>query len=173
MKRGNASAGILKKGSERMKLEKAIFAAGCFWGVQEVFDKLKGVKKTTVGYTGGSVKNPTYGQVCAKDTGHAEAVLIEFDSREISYKGLLKTFWESHDPTTLNRQGPDVGSNYRSAIFFFGKKQEKEAKESMQEEQKGHARQIVTQIAPATEFYPAEEYHQKYYLKHGGASCHV
>ncbi|VVB58357.1 Peptide methionine sulfoxide reductase MsrA [Candidatus Anstonella stagnisolia] len=156
-----------------MKLEKACFAAGCFWGVQEVFDSLKGVKKTTVGYTGGSTKNPTYGQVCSKTTGHAESVLVEFDPKEISYGKLLETFWGCHDPTTLNRQGPDVGSNYRSAIFFFGKKQGEEAKKSMQEEQKKHSGKIVTQVVPATEFYPAEEYHQKYYLKNGGASCHV
>lgn len=156
-----------------MKLDKACFAAGCFWGVQEVFDNLKGVKKTTVGYTGGNTKNPTYEQVCGKTTGHAEAILIEFDSVEISYKELLETFWESHDPTTLNRQGPDVGSNYRSAIFFFGKKQEEEARKSMHEEQKKHSQKIVTQIVPAAEFYPAEEYHQKYYLKHGGANCHL
>lgn len=156
-----------------MALEKATFAAGCFWGVQEVFDKLKGVKKTTVGYAGGNAKNPTYEQVCSQKSGHAEAVEIEFDPKEITYGRLLETFFEIHDPTSLNRQGPDVGSNYRSAIFFHSKKQEKQAKDAIGKAQARFPKPIVTQIAPASVFYPAEEYHQKYYLKSGGANCRL
>jgi len=156
-----------------MGLQKATFAAGCFWGVEELFAKLKGVKKTLVGYTGGETKNPTYGQVCEGKSGHAEAVQVEFDPREISYAQLLEAFWQNHDSTTLNRQGLDVGSNYRSAIFFHSKKQQQQAEESMRLEQNKHSQKIVTEIAPAMEFYPAEECHQKYYLKHGGANCHL
>jgi peptide methionine sulfoxide reductase msrA/msrB len=151
------------------KTEKATFAAGCFWHVQEEFDKLEGVVRTTVGYTGGRTKNPTYGQVCEGDTGHAESILVEFDPKRISYGKLLQAFWKLHDPTQQNRQGPDVGEQYRSAIFYHGKSQKRAAEESMREEQKRRRSRIATVIAPAPDFFPAEEYHQKYYAKKG--SC--
>ncbi|HOW59838.1 MAG TPA: bifunctional methionine sulfoxide reductase B/A protein [Candidatus Omnitrophota bacterium] len=147
----------------------AVFGAGCFWGVQSTFENLPGVLKTTVGYTGGTVKNPTYEQVCTHTTGHAEAVQIEFDPSKISYEKLLDLFWSIHDPTTLNRQGPDVGNNYRSVIFYQNAEQEKTArvlKEKLQRSGKFH-NPVVTEISPAKEFYKAEEYHQQYYQKKG------
>jgi peptide-methionine (S)-S-oxide reductase len=155
--------------------EKAIFAAGCFWGVQTAFDKMKGVTSTTVGYTGGKVKNPSYEQVCTGATGHAEACLVEFDPSQVSYGDLLTLFWKIHDPTTPNRQGPDIGHQYRSAVFFLSPTQEKEARAVRQKLAKSGQfdDEIVTEIAPAGEFYPAEEYHQKYFEKHGGQSCHT
>lgn len=145
---------------------KATFAAGCFWRVEEAFRRLKGVKSTTVGYTGGSMKNPSYKQVCSDTTGHAEAVQIEFDPKVISYTKLLEIFWETHDPTQLNRQGPDNGSQYRSAIFYHSEEQKKEAEISKKNIQKKFKKKITTEITKATEFYPAEEYHQKYFMKH-------
>lgn len=156
-----------------MKLEKATFAAGCFWGVEEAFRTLRGVKKTIVGYTGGSTKNPTYEQVCTDKTGHAEALEIEFDPKKVSYEKLLSVFFENHDPTTPNRQGPDVGAQYRSVIFFHSKGQERLAQKAKMELEKSKkfSKPIVTQIVPASEFYPAEEYHQKYLMKRGLASC--
>lgn len=144
----------------------ATFAAGCFWHVQAAFDELPETK-TTVGYMGGSLKNPSYRQVCTDTTGHAEVCQVEFDKRKVSYQHLFKAFWKCHDPTQLNRQGPDVGKQYRSAIFYHSPQQKKEAGQSLKEEQKKHLQPIVTQIIPATEFYPAEEYHQKYFQKHG------
>lgn len=146
---------------------KATFSAGCFWHVQEAFDKVKGVVKTTVGYTGGTVENPTYEQVSSHATGHAESVLVEYDPKIISYRQLLEVFWNMHDPTSLNRQGLDFGSQYRSAIFYHNKAQEKEANESKEQLEKSgkRGRPIVTEIAKATKFYPAEEYHQEYYKK--------
>lgn len=151
-------------------LEKATFAAGCFWGVEEAFTHLPGVSETIVGYTGGHTANPTYEDVCSHTTGHAEAVQITFDPNKIAYKDLLYKFWEIHDPTTLNRQGPDIGSNYRSAIFYNSEKQKNEAEKSRVEAQSGFEAKIVTEIVPAGPFYEAEEYHQKYYHKHDIAS---
>ena len=149
-----------------MKLEKASFAAGCFWGVQAAFDKIKGVVKTTVGYTGGNLKNPSYEDVCSNKTGHAEAILAEFNSKIVSYEKLLEIFWKIHDPTTLNKQGLDIGTQYRSAIFYFNDEQRILALNSRDKEGKKYKNKIVTQIVKAKEFYPAEDYHQKYYLTH-------
>jgi len=146
-------------------MEKATFAAGCFWGVEEAFDNLSGVQSTRVGYTGGSVPDPTYKNVCSGDTGHAEVVEIVFDPKETSYDILLNIFWKIHDPTTLNRQGPDVGTQYRSAIFIHSPKQEKEAQASLAKMASNFDKPIVTQILPAAPFYEAEEYHQKYSKK--------
>jgi len=148
---------------------KATFAAGCFWHVEDLFRKTKGVKSTQVGYTGGKLTNPTYEEVCTDKTGHAEAVQVEYDPNEISYDKLLKIFWENHDPTTLNRQGPDIGSQYRSAVFYHDESQKQEAEKSKEELEKSgrYQRPIVTEVAPAPEFYKAEEYHQKYFQKHG------
>lgn len=148
-------------------MEKATFAAGCFWGVEAEFRKIPGVTETTVGYIGGHVPQPTYRDVCGDGTGHAEAVQVEFDPKRVSYEGLLKAFWAMHDPTTLNRQGPDVGSQYRSVIFFHTPSQEAAARASRDEAQKREKRPIVTAIEPAPAFYPAEEYHQRYYEKQG------
>ncbi len=158
----------------RKKLEKATFAGGCFWGVEKIFYETKGVVKTKVGYTGGKqeYKNPSYKSVCTDMTGHAEAVEIVFDSAKISYKKLLEVFWMIHDPTTPNRQGPDVGSQYRSVIFYHSEQQEKEALASRDAMQKKLGKNIVTEIVKADKFYPAEDYHQKYFLKHAGIVCH-
>lgn len=151
------------------KLEKATFAAGCFWGVEEAFTHLEGVEETIVGYTGGHTTNPTYEEVCSHTTGHAEAVQITFNPEKISFEQLLNKFWEIHDPTTLNRQGPDIGSNYRSAIFYHTDEQKKLAEKSKNElESSGKLKNspVVTEIVAAGPFYKAEEYHQKYYHKH-------
>jgi peptide-methionine (S)-S-oxide reductase len=156
--------------------EKATFAAGCFWGVEATFKKVRGVVSTTVGYTGGRTKDPTYEQICTDRTGHAEAVEIEFDPMAVSYMDLLGVFWSSHDPTTKNRQGPDFGSQYRSAIFYHSDEQRDAALRSMQEQEQArrfNGRQIVTEIVQATEFYPAEEYHQDYHEKHGLGGCRL
>jgi peptide-methionine (S)-S-oxide reductase len=152
----------------------ATFAAGCFWGVEDAFRGVKGVTSTTVGYTGGHTKNPTYKDVCGHATGHAEAVEVEFDPQQVSYQKLLDLFWEIHDPTQLNRQGPDVGSQYRSAIFFHDAEQEAAARASKAAlEKSGKFKSaIVTEIAPAPEFYRAEDYHQQYFEKRGVKSCH-
>jgi peptide-methionine (S)-S-oxide reductase len=156
-------------------MAKATFAAGCFWGVEDAFAQLKGVKSTTVGYTGGSKVDPTYKDVCTGTTGHAEAVEIQFDPKEVSYRELLAFFFQSHDPTTLNRQGPDFGTQYRSAIFFHDAEQEAAARDSKAALEKADIfrRPIVTQIVPAGAFYRAEEYHQKYFEKSGMKSCHI
>ena len=156
-------------------MAKATFAAGCFWGVEEAFREIPGVISTAVGYTGGTLKNPTYQDVCSGRTGHAEALEVEFDPARVSYLELLAMFWKSHDPTTLNRQGPDVGSQYRSAIFYHDAQQEKEARESkaILEKEKIFKRPIVTEITPATEFYRAEDYHQRYFERRGIRSCHM
>lgn len=155
--------------------ETAIFAAGCFWGVEEYFSRVKGVINSESGYTGGTKKNPTYEEVCTGKTGHAEAVRITFDPKAVSYEQLLKHFWELHDPTSLNRQGNDVGSQYRSAIFYTNVTQEKEAKASLEKLVKSgrYSRKIVTEIVPAKEFYPAEAYHQDYLKKNPGGYCHI
>lgn len=151
----------------------ATFAAGCFWGVEAAFRRLPGVSSTRVGYTGGHSEHPSYEQVCAHGTGHAEAVEVTFDHSRVTYEGLLSAFWQIHDPTQLNRQGPDVGDQYRSAIFTHSPEQQAAAVASRDREQANHQRPIVTQILPAPTFWPAEEYHQRYFEKNGGAACHV
>ncbi|MFQ5801615.1 MAG: peptide-methionine (S)-S-oxide reductase MsrA [Candidatus Methylomirabilales bacterium] len=150
-------------------MQKATFGAGCFWGVEAAFRKVKGVKSTTVGYTGGTLKVPTYEDVCSGTTGHAEAVEVDYDPSRVSYEELLEVFWSIHDPTSLNRQGPDVGTQYRSAIFFHNVEQEAAAKASKEKLQRSgrYKKSIVTEITPASEFYPAEEYHQQYLEKRG------
>ena len=155
------------------RLEIATFAAGCFWGVEDAFMKIKGVKSTRVGYTGGNLLNPTYEDVCTDKTGHAEAIQLEYDPKEISYKELLELFWSIHNPTTKNRQGPDIGTQYRSSIFYHTSEQEMVAKQLKQElDHSKYQNKIVTEIVPASKFYSAEEYHQKYYQKIGGGSCY-
>ena len=155
-------------------LETATFAAGCFWGVEDTFMKKKGVKATSVGYTGGNFSNPTYEDVCTDKTGHAEAIQLRFNPREVSYEELLDLFWSIHDPTTKNRQGPDIGSQYRSTIFYHTAEQENIAKKSKRNlDDSKFKNKIVTEIVPATTFYPAENYHQKYYQKNGGGSCYI
>lgn len=156
-----------------MTTEKAMFAAGCFWGVESAFRGLDGVVDATVGYSGGSLDDPVYQDVCTGRTGHAEVVRVEFDPERVSYDRLLDLFWEIHDPTTRDRQGPDRGSQYRSAIFHFNAEQEHTARESFarQESSGRFRRPIVTEIVPAGAFYRAEEYHQRYNEKHGRHSC--
>lgn len=153
---------------------KATFAAGCFWGVEEAFRHIKGITSTTVGYTGGTKENPSYKDVCSGTTGHAEAVEVEFDPAQVSYRELVAAFFQNHNPTTLNRQGPDVGAQYRSAIFYHDAEQESEARESIAALEKAHIfnRPVVTEVKPAGPFYRAEEYHQQYLAKRGAASCH-
>jgi len=153
--------------------ETSIFAAGCFWGVEEAFRKINGVIETEVGYTGGHAQNPTYEEVCANKTGHAEAIQITYDSEKISYAKLLELFFGLHDPTQINRQGPDFGSQYRSAIFYLNQKQKKEAEEMKQKLNKSgkYSEPIATEITKATEFFKAEEYHQKYIKKTGRNVC--
>lgn len=154
-------------------LSKATFAAGCFWGVEAAFLKIKGVKNATCGYTGGHTENPTYEDVCSHTTGHAEAVEVEYDPTVVSYEKLLDTFWDMHNPTTLNRQGPDLGDQYRSAIFYHTPEQ-KEAAEASKKKLDSSGRwpnPIVTEITPAQKFWRAEEYHQKYFEKTGQESC--
>jgi peptide-methionine (S)-S-oxide reductase len=155
-------------------MEKATFAAGCFWGVEEAFRTRTGVVDTTVGFTGGTTENPSYREVCTDRTGHAEAVEVLFDPSVISYEELLDIFWRSHNPTTPNRQGPDVGSQYRSAIFYHSDAQRAAAEASRDalQESGSYPRPIVTQIVPAGPFYPAEEYHQEYLFKRGLGVCH-
>jgi peptide-methionine (S)-S-oxide reductase len=156
-------------------MAKATFAAGCFWGVEATFRQIPGVTSTRVGYTGGEFANPTYKDVCSDRTGHAEAVEVEYDPAKANYEQLLDVFWHNHDPTQLNRQGPDYGSQYRSAIFFHSPEQERAAllsKEKLQNSGQ-FSRPVVTQIVPATTFYEAEDYHQQYLEKRGLASCHI
>jgi len=152
-------------------MEKATFAAGCFWGVEAAFSEMEGVHTTEVGYTGGRVDKPTYEDVCSGTTGHAESIQIEFDPEVVSYEQLLERLWEIHDPTTLNRQGPDMGTQYRSAIFFHTPEQEEKARSSIQQlEQSGQISDpVVTEVRPASHFWRAEEYHQKYLEKKGRA----
>jgi peptide-methionine (S)-S-oxide reductase len=156
-------------------MAKATFAAGCFWGVEATFRQMPGVISTRVGYTGGNTANPTYKQVCTDTTGHAEAVEIDYDPAKLSYDKLLNVFWENHDPTQLNRQGPDWGKQYRSAIFFHTPEQEAAAKASKQQLENSHrfSKPVVTQIVPAETFFEAEDYHQQYLEKKGLASCHI
>ncbi len=155
--------------------ETATFAAGCFWGVESAFREVPGVLDATVGYAGGQTEEPTYRQVCSGRTGHAESVLVEYDPARVSYEDLLKVFFENHDPTQKNRQGPDVGTQYRSAIFTHSPEQEQAAKATVAKlaETGRFRRPIATEIVPATTFWRAEEYHQRYFEKHGIAACHV
>jgi methionine-S-sulfoxide reductase len=156
-----------------MKTQRAVFAAGCFWGVQYYFDQVPGVVKTTVGYTGGHTENPTYDSVCTHTTGHAEAVEIEFDPEQVSYKALLMQFFRMHDPTQLNRQGPDIGDNYRSAIFYTSQEQHKEAVQVRNATQKRLDTPVVTEISSVGPFYVAEPYHQKFTERTGMGMCHI
>jgi len=156
-------------------MKQATFGAGCFWGVEAAFRRVKGVTGAAVGYLGGTFKNPTYQDVCTGQTGHAEVVQVDYDPSQVSYEDLLKVFWESHDPTTLNRQGPDIGTQYRSAIFYHDAEQQAAALASKEKLQSSgvYKRPIVTEITPASEFYRAEDYHQQYLEKHGRSSCHI
>jgi len=157
------------------KTRKATFAAGCFWGVETAFREVEGVVSTSVGYTGGSTEDPTYEEVCTDRTGHAEAVEVVYDPDVVSYDELLDLFWSIHDPTTKNRQGPDVGSQYRSVIFYHDSEQEAKARARKERLQRSglYNREIVTEIVPASEFYRAEEYHQRYFEKHGRRGCRL
>jgi peptide-methionine (S)-S-oxide reductase len=156
-------------------MEKATFAAGCFWGVEAAFRQQKGVKTTAVGYMGGKMKDPTYEDVCTDKTGHAEVVQVEFDPTEVSYEKLLEIFWKSHNPTHMNRQGPDVGTQYRSAIFYHsdGQKKAAETSKATFASSGKYKTAVVTEISPAEDFYLAEDYHQQYLEKRGLASCHL
>jgi peptide-methionine (S)-S-oxide reductase len=158
-----------------MATEKATFGAGCFWGVEEIFRNQKGVSSTAVGYAGGTKENPTYEDVCSDATGHAEVVEVAFDPAQISYDELLDVFWSNHNPTTLNRQGPDVGRQYRSVIFYHSPEQKAAAEASREKiDQSGKfKRPVVTQIEPAPKFYRAEEYHQRYLEKRGQSHCAI
>ncbi len=154
-------------------MAKATFGAGCFWGVEAAYRQIQGVLSTAVGYSGGTAPNPTYEQVCTGRTGHAEVVEVTFDPERVSYEELLEVFWENHDPTTPNRQGPDIGTQYRSAIFFHDADQEAAARASLEKAQARFRRPIVTQIEPASEFYVAEDYHQQYLEKRGLSTCKI
>jgi peptide-methionine (S)-S-oxide reductase len=154
-------------------MEKATFGAGCFWGVEAAFRQVKGVQSTAVGYSGGHFPNPTYKDVCSGKTGHAEVLEVEYDPAQVSYDDLLNVFWANHDPTTLNRQGPDVGAQYRSAIYFHSPEQESTARASKESAQRRYSKPIVTEITPAATFYRAEEYHQQYLEKRGLAHCSI
>jgi methionine-S-sulfoxide reductase len=156
-----------------MSIETATVAAGCFWGVEEAFRTTPGVIATEVGYTGGHTERPTYEQVCTDTTGHAEAVKIDFDPEVISYRDILTRFFAIHDATQVNRQGPDVGSQYRSAIFYHTKDQEREARSIVSEIEQKKNMELATEIVPASDWYQAEEYHQRYFLKNGGGTCHI
>lgn len=157
------------------KTEKATFAAGCFWGVEAAFREVEGVVSTSVGYTGGTTEDPTYEEVCSDRTGHAEAVEVIYDPEVVSYEELIDVFWSIHDPTTKNRQGPDVGSQYRSAIFYHNPEQRAAALARVGKLQRSglYDGEIVTEIVPASEFYRAEEYHQRYFEKHGRRGCRI
>lgn len=163
-----AATFVARAGAAPAGVEKAAFAAGCFWHTEVAFRKVAGVISVTSGYTGGTKPNPSYEEVCSDKTGHAEAVLVEFDPAKVSYDHLLDVFWSEHDPTTLNRQGWDVGSQYRSAVFYYSPAQKAAAVASKERLEKSHRYRdpIVTEILPAGQFYRAEEYHQRYYEKH-------
>lgn len=159
-----------------MSIEKATFGAGCFWGVEAKFASMPGVTATAVGYEGGALNNPTYKDVCTDQTGHTEVVEVDFDNEKLGFGQLLDTFFELHDPTTLNRQGPDWGTQYRSAVFFHSPEQEAQAKakiEQLTNEGRFKPKRIVTKVEPAQTFWRAEEYHQRYLEKRGLASCHI
>jgi peptide-methionine (S)-S-oxide reductase len=153
----------------------ATFGAGCFWGVEAAFRNVEGVTATAVGYEGGHTENPSYEQVCSHTTGHAEVVQVEYDPQEVGYEQLLDVFWSEHDPTQLNRQGPDVGDQYRSVIFFHDEDQEQAARASLEAQERSgrHRRPVVTQIVPVETFWRAEEYHQQYLEKRGLATCRI
>jgi peptide-methionine (S)-S-oxide reductase len=154
-------------------IEKATFGAGCFWQVEVEFRNLPGVTDAAAGYMGGTLENPSYENVCTDRTGHAEVVQVEFDPDEVSYDELLERFWELHDPTQVNRQGPDIGSQYRSVIFFHSPEQQRAAEESKERAQARYSRPIATEIVPAQTFWRAEEYHQQYLVKRGLATCRI
>ena len=158
-----------------MTTRKATFGAGCFWGVEEAFRPIPGVVATAAGYLGGTLDNPTYEDVCTGGTGHAEVVEVEFDPAVVGYDTLLGVFWKNHDPTTINRQGPDIGTQYRSAIFYHDDEQKAQAEQSKADANASGSfrRPIVTEVTPASTFYKAEEYHQKYLAKHGRSHCHL
>jgi peptide-methionine (S)-S-oxide reductase len=160
---------------EKTTLEKATFGAGCFWGVEAAFRQIKGVVSTAVGFSGGNYENPSYHDVCTGRTGHAEVVEVTYDPARVSYEDLLRVFWENHNPTTLNRQGWDVGTQYRSAIYFHDAKQEAAARASKEQLEKSgkYRKPIVTEVTPASTFYMAEDYHQQYLEKRGLSSCHI
>lgn len=157
------------------QLQKATFGAGCFWGVEETFRKIPGVSHTAVGYMGGTTHQPTYEEVCTDKSGHAEVVEVEFDPNVVSYEELLNIFWENHNPTSLNRQGPDVGTQYRSAIFYHSEQQKEvaEASKKVLDASGKWKKPVVTEITPASTFFRAEEYHQRYLQKRGMGSCHI
>jgi len=171
----NSAALTFREDGVKSAEEKVLFGAGCFWGVEAAFAQVKGVTATRVGYSGGVTKNPSYEDVCSHTTGHAETVEVKYDPAQIRFADLLRVFWESHDPTTPNRQGPDIGSQYRSAIFFTTPEQETAARASAAELEKSGklSGPIATEIVLAGPFYTAEEYHQKYFAKHGGGSCRI
>jgi peptide-methionine (S)-S-oxide reductase len=156
-------------------MEKATFGAGCFWGVQVAFDRIPGVLETAVGYEGGTLDNPTYREVCTDQTGHAEVLQVTFDPAKVTYQQLLEAFFTAHNPTQLNRQGPDHGTQYRSAIFYHSPGQRQAAEEMIARlnKERKFSQPIVTQVVPAETFWPAEEYHQKYLDKRGAVSCHI
>jgi len=156
-------------------MAQAAFAAGCFWGVQHEFDQVEGVKNTVAGYMGGATKNPSYKEVCADKTGHAETVHIDFDEKIVSYEGLLDIFWKIHNPTQKNRQGPDVGTQYRSVVFYYTDEQKRISEESRKKQELSgrFKKSIATEIVAASEFYPAEEYHQHYFGKNGVTGCPI
>ncbi len=158
---------------QQTTVEKATFAAGCFWGVEADFRKIPGVRRTTAGYIGGTLDNPSYKDVCTDRTGHAEAVQVEYDPAQVSYEQLLDAFWKLHDPTQVNRQGPDFGTQYRTAIFTHDEAQAKAATAAKERAQAGFSKPIATEIVPAATFWPAEEYHQRYLEKRGLSSCAV
>jgi methionine-S-sulfoxide reductase len=169
------SSSLKKKHTPEIELLTATFAAGCFWGVQHILTQIRGVVATKVGYTGGHVKNPTYEMVCTGATGHAESVQVKYDPNEITYKELLGYFWRLHDPTQVNRQGPDIGTQYRSVIFYHSDDQRKAAEESKAEFDRSGVfkKKAATEIKPANTFYDAEEYHQDYMEKHPERACHI
>jgi peptide-methionine (S)-S-oxide reductase len=178
MEKGSMPGGVTLFGTDKVVpltegREIATFAAGCFWGIEDYFRQVDGVTATAVGYSGGKVKNPTYKQVCYTPTGHAEAVRVEFDPKKVSYKQLLETFWKIHDPCQVGGQGPDMGDQYRSAVFFHSPEQKKVAEESKAAQQKERSRPITTQIVPEATFWMAEDYHQQYCLKNGIAACPI
>jgi len=169
----HADADGTKLGESETRLAQALFAAGCFWGVQYYFDQVPGVTRTVAGYTGGHTQNPTYDDVCSHTTGHAEAVLVTFDPHKVSYDTLLKQFFNMHDPTQLNRQGPDIGDEYRSAIFYFNDAQKTAAEQARDAARATLSQPVVTEITPSGPFYEAEPYHQKFAERTGIGMCHI